>query len=453
LTLKSDFYYKDYSEEANPVQYEWNPSIKDWRDVIEVYLSISREKSNNKLLMFKLQLWILDDYITNIKSIDKLKENLGRIETGSESESHHDNEKDINYLRKEIFETKRLNRILKDVMDGVAWRIFGFNRAILYLLADKEPVNILRPDEGLINSILIYSKIFINPQKTAILNDLTSFLRVGDITVLHENGDIELIEVKGGGKKRKKKPRIRRQKKRMEEIVEFVNTGFKEHDGKTLRIRDSLAKQKNYLNKLGEAIKESSQNKGFSIIHVGDYMVVSVFNYGSIEGVSNVWDSITERIDNLIGEWKQNGDFLFPIDILAKYGSKNIAPTSIFPFEVDVCADILCGKIGVSIILNISKVIRKFELAGWEILDSMMNKIETDSNEIDTEFICNHFFIKIKKGDLILDVPPSMFARIQFEFISPDVILEEIEKIYIEGSTSASGGFLINYLDEQNIWR
>lgn len=189
MEFKSDFYYKGHSEESKSVQYPWNPSIKDWRDIIEIYLSISRNNFKNRLAMFKLQLWILDDYVGNIKLIDQLKIDINNVEAEIKNGNNQESVDKINYLKRKISDFEHLNRILKDVMDGVAWRSFGFNRAILYLLADKESIKVLRPDEGLINSILVLSEMFMNPQKTAILNDLTSFLRVGDITVLNENGD------------------------------------------------------------------------------------------------------------------------------------------------------------------------------------------------------------------------------------------------------------------------
>jgi hypothetical protein len=51
----------------------WNPQMHSWRDVVEDYLYISKKRIENKWCMFKLQLNIFQDIISNIKSIDDYK--------------------------------------------------------------------------------------------------------------------------------------------------------------------------------------------------------------------------------------------------------------------------------------------------------------------------------------------------------------------------------------------
>ena len=204
--------------------------------------------------MFKLQLNILEDIIKNCKHIDEYKKRLNEINIGikenkDKKRTYHS---DLEWIESEVYTLIHLNRILKEIVDGIVWRNFNFNRAILYLLADKEPIENLKVDEGLISSIYGFSDIFLNQEKFAILNDISNFIRLGDITVINKDGDIEFIEVKSGKKKgpRKKNPRVRRQKKYMEELVEFLNTGVGEYDGKKLKILDSKTRQVNHLNHL-----------------------------------------------------------------------------------------------------------------------------------------------------------------------------------------------------------
>ena len=69
------------------------------------------------------------------------------------------------------------------------------------MLADKQPIETIRLDQGALNTLYEFSDVFSNPEAIAIYNDITNFLRVGDITQIKEDGSIEIIEVKATAKK------------------------------------------------------------------------------------------------------------------------------------------------------------------------------------------------------------------------------------------------------------
>ena len=86
---------------------------------------------------------------------------------------------------------------------------------------------------------------------------LATFLRTGDITTIDDNGDIELIEVKSSKRRGR---RIKRQKEKLQEVVEFFNTGITEYEGSKLTILPCDVPLKNYLAILRKTIAKSETN-------------------------------------------------------------------------------------------------------------------------------------------------------------------------------------------------
>jgi hypothetical protein len=321
------------------------------------------------------------------------------------------------------------------------------------LLADKDPIEHLKVDEGLISSIYEFSGIFLNQEQFAVLNDISNFIRVGDITVINKDGDIEFIEVKSSKKKgaRKKNPRVRRQKKYMEELVEFFNTGVGEYDGKKLKILDSKTRQVNHLNQLKESIQKA-RTKGQSSELIGNYMVIHVIDYGKINNPKNIINYINSRHKSVKQKWDSKNDFCFVFNFSEKLiFSRNYVPISIFPFDVEICADILMGKLAIFAILNFSEIKRMFEKYGWEVVDSILDRIKEDNHDTIADFARRCSF-KIRKGGLTIVIPPNSIGRIPFEMLSPKAILVELDKMYDEGENIDCSSRLWNYLDDQKIW-
>jgi hypothetical protein len=427
----------------------WHPRLNEWRDIVEDYLYISRKRKDNKLSMFKLQLNILEDIIKNCKYITEYKKRLNEINIGIEKnkDKKTNYHLDIERIESEVYTLKHLNRILKEIVDGIVWRSFNFNRAILYLLADKDPIEHLNVDEGLISSIYEFSDIFLNQEQFAVLNDISNFIRVGDITVINKDGNIEFIEVKSGKKKgaMKKNPRVRRQKKYMEEL------GVGEYDGKKLKILDSKTRQVNHLSLLKESIQKA-RAKGQNSELIGNYMVIHVIDYEKINNPESIISYINSRHKSVKQKWDSKNDFYFVFNFSEKLiFSRNYVPISIFPFDVETCADILMGKLAIFAILNFSEIKRMFEKYGWEVVDSILDRIKEENYDTIADFARRCSF-KIRKGGLTIVIPPNSIGRIPFEMLSPKAILVELDKMYDEGENIDCSSRFWNYLDDQKIW-
>ena len=105
-------------------------------------------------------------------------------------------EEQIEFMKSDIFFHDLMIVALKEIIDGIVWRYFEYNRALLYILADKGTRSPVRPDKGLINTMYELAQVFTNPGEAAILNDITNFLKVGDLTTIKSGGTIEFVEEK-----------------------------------------------------------------------------------------------------------------------------------------------------------------------------------------------------------------------------------------------------------------
>jgi hypothetical protein len=429
----------------------WNPEMNHWRDVIEDYFYISKKRLNNKLCMFKLQLNILDEIVNNFKIIVKYDERLKKKgwERGTEKISIVEYESEKRHIKSEIFNFQLINKALKEIADGIVWKYFKCNRAILYLLADKQPIDVIRPDQGTISNINEFSEVFMEPDAIAIYNDITNFLRVGDVTQIKENGDIEFIETKSGIVRGK---RISRQKQKMSELVEFFNTGIGDYDGKRVKIVDLEIKQRNYLSMLDDSIKKAKR-KGYDALSIGNYLLLEIVVPSIISDSKTVSDKLIKMHEPIKENWEKRKDFIQTVFFLDKLDySKHCAPFSIYPFDLETCTDIMMGRLMIRVSLNLSEIIRIIEKSNWKIVDALFLKTKDEINSIMQGEINDVPFLRIKKEGCTIDVPTSFLTRLQFELLSPSVLLQFFEEFYNRGPKDEFDFCLINYVDEQKNW-
>lgn len=393
------------------------------------------------------------DMIDNVKNIDSYKNNLINLENERDNGliSEDDFNKSNNYIRSRISGLDIVSISLREVVDGIVWRYFNFNRPILYMLADKQEIGALRPDIGLLESLNQFSEIFLSPKDFAILNDISNFLRVGDITRISEDGTIELIEVKSGKGKRGR--RIARQKQRMSELVEFFNTGFSEYDGHTFKINDSNIIKNHYFGNLLDSIKRA-RNKGYDSILIGNHLIIEVIDSRKV-GDPKTYEKYFEKKHKSIKEgWERNGDIVIPNFFIHKLRySRNYIPYSIYPYDVDICTDIIMGRLMIITIINYSEIMRSLNKAGWEIIESIFFKNDDEIKDMNRKPAKNIPLFTIRKGDLTTNVPSVFVGMLQFELLSLKTFINIFEELYQQGPDIDYDASLINFTDDQRLWK
>ncbi len=428
----------------------WNPSMKQYRDLIEDHLYISRKRRTNKLCMFKLQLNIFQELLINYETINAYKKLEKSIKEPSQLIIP---ENDVDYqlqnIKSELFSNDIINRALKEISDGFVWRYFDYNRAILNILADKEPIDSIRRDKGTINNLYEFAEVFTKDSSTAIYNDITNFLRVGDVTEINNDGTIDFIEVKSGKTRGR---RISRQKQRMEELIEFFNTGLSNYDGRQFKIVESNIKQKYYLGILHDTIMKA-KHRGYDTALIGNHIILEIVDGSKMIKSKDFMSYFESRHKSIRELWNKNNDFIdFSLIMEKMEYSKNCAPFSIFPFSDEICADIIAGKILIGIHFNYSEILRIIKKSGWTIVDSIISKTEDELMKLRGLESKDITFLQIKKGGFLINVPPGFIARLKFELLAPSVLIEYLDSMYLMRHDNLHDAYLYNFVDDRKTW-
>ncbi|MDR4509318.1 MAG: hypothetical protein MRJ65_14015 [Candidatus Brocadiaceae bacterium] len=428
---------QDYSRLINAI---WMPLQEDYKELLEDYLHISRKRRKSTFSIYKLQLSILSDLLQHTKAIDSINKMLSNLEADSRSPKEA-KEEQIKTYQNQIGAILIINQALKTIVDGMAWRYLNYNRAILSVLSNKEVSGPVRLDKGLITELFVFSEEILLGKKKAIINDISNFLRTGDITTIADNSDIELIEVKSSKKRGR---RISRQKERLQEVVEFFNTGMTKFDGSKLTIMLSDVPLKNYLSILKKTIKKARKTCCHSEL-IGNYMILECVDFKKLDNVDKAIKYFDSRYESIKNRWEQNNDVVFPFNSLDRRGfSANLAPFSVFPLLTEDIIALMIGRIYLNYTINLTELIRMLEKDQWIIVETCL-KSKAELLSFETPFA------KIKKGRFNLEVPFADIAKVIYEMLNPKVLIDTYNELYNKGPQNSVSS-LTNYAKEPSLW-
>lgn len=422
----------------------WTPTIKDWRDVIEDYIEISKRRKINKLAMFKLQIDILGDillindtikgYIKLVEQPEERKIRFPDIET---------NEKNVEYWESEIKTYKIILNALKDIGDGIAWRILNYDRSLVYNMCinneDPGPLNI---NQGLLTELHSLGDFSNDPKViNFVYHAITNFLLISDVTIVLNNGDVNFVEIKGGKNPRGKswKERLARQKEKAVNIVKIGNESEGESSKEKVKFRLIDNKPQTILDRLDTLLKRVKDK----------YIITQVFNsYLGIALVNfeNASDKIPfeEKFKNLTNQIKKTEKdiLVYPNSIENFVFSPNRAPLSIHPFNSEDIANILLGKYVINYFFNVSQFIKEIEKRGWKVSDILYER----KNNIDQSMF------SVNKDRLTMKVPPTLTARAIYEGLSVDSIVQIFEDALRRGPVDLEYAVFYGYDKEKYLW-
>ncbi len=168
--------------------------------ILEDYLDISRRRRNNRLAIAKLQAHLVDELITVEATVKHYRTKKTELESGGEGledgrPEDGPKKEDLKFVSTELFLYKAYANVIRSVADGIAWRALGHDRAVLRALCqNRGSQQITSP--GTVEELREWSKHFDRGQGIAILNSLTNWLTYGDVTLVRDDGSVEIIEVK-----------------------------------------------------------------------------------------------------------------------------------------------------------------------------------------------------------------------------------------------------------------
>jgi hypothetical protein len=413
--------------------------------VLEDYLEISRKRSKNRLALARLQAHLLDELLTVEATVKFYRDEKAKLEPASnflEDEGRPTTtNRDLTFVKKELFFWRAFANVIRSIADGMAWRTLNFDRAVLRALCqNRGSQHVTSP--GTAEELREWSRHFDHGSGIPILNSLTNWLTYGDVTVVGNDGSVEVVEVKAS---KTSSSRVVRQKQRMRELVTFLSSGKGTLEGKTVEISTLDIVPETGLDILDGLIQQTDTAPGYAAARLSNSTYVECIDLRRVDEPA-IDDIVTLR-SSLTSDWERNDDDIHTSASLKCLGfSPNMAPFSVFPFAPRLCIDLLTGAKAYMVLLNVSAVAREFRHRNWEVLTTPKQAFEAGTMEED--------FMTVRKEGFKVTLPPAAFMRLGMELLRPQVLIRQCELIRQAGPRAFETEFnLAVYEHEAQIWR
>lgn len=342
---------------------------------------------------------------------------------------------------------RRLALLAKQIADSIAWRLFEFDRTVVQRLSEHPQTGHL--DQTVLADLDCARRIVENEDAIVLVNDLTTTLRYGDLTIF--SGDQYSFKETKYGKASRRSKRSKRQRKQLAEIMSFLTTGIRfEGDSRTL-IFNSNIQADTYHNKLDEIIR-TAKNRGYAQDYLSECLAVQII-YTRHSGVA-------------VPTWKpfSNTEFVWSISNLDNFTSPTprVVPYANFPLSERDCFDLLIGNLIIIATLNFECLKGKYSEFGLNFnfpqpSDDELNAILTAPIATRKKLMAKHGFT-VDDGKTLFTVLAEYFARITLEFLTENTLIEgDRELITLMGRENlqipSRTILYTGYKHEKEIWR
>jgi hypothetical protein len=414
-------------------------------EILEDYLEISRKRRSNRKALAKLQIHLLEDLLEAEVALKYFKQEHEKIEaTKAEVPDEKGDDgirKDFEAIKREIFFHKAHANCLRAIGDGIVWRALAYDRAALRSLS-QNPNKAHVLTEGTLHELTAWSLHFDSHDGIPILNSLTNCLTTGDITLVRDDGSVEIVEIKSS---KTKSRRITRQKQRMREVFELLNFGEGELENARVKVLRLDIFPENGLDDLRGLLQEAERS-GYAARRLSNFLYVECIDVGAIKDIDGVLAELNAKENRELADWSASKDFvtLMSSSDLISF-SPNCAPFSVFPFPSKTCIDLLTGVKSYRTHFNFAALGREFERMGWAV-ERNPQQLHEEQGSLETGFFV------VSKGGFHATVPPADIMRLQAETMRPKVLISELEEIRRMGPEVTLPNTLVIYEGEAQIW-
>lgn len=414
--------------------------------VLEDYLIFCRRKPPSPIRYYKLQQWLLLDFLEYqggaFHHRERKKELSQTIQANTDEEKKRKlvSELEDSGVQQVIY--KIMMRNLRDIVDGMAWRLFDFNRAWLTIVGFTKTNLSIQLSKGLEIELGELAK-YCYYGRIALLNDLTSIIDVGDVTVRNADGRFEFHEIKAS---KRKTPRTDRQTSKHTRAVEFINRGSYEQDGQYYRLVNLDIIHDTHLRQVYNVIKEAKA-KGYSCNVISKYLIVECAYVEMLSSRGTLEDR--KRKGTNVRKCWGSEDKVIMLSNLFRLRSRwrLLPPYSIFPYSEEICVDLMSCKALLFAHVNYSVVLRILREAGWDVRE----RIESESflggpPSIQVlELARRPFKTYMTAGDLL---------ALGLEFVKMETLLHRLEASYDLSAQWKKNEVWCTYIpSEKNVWR
>ena len=257
----------------------------------------------------------------------------------------------------------------RSIGDGLAWRLYDYDRGALRLMVEHEFVSAPRADIGLMSELTRLAARSTGSPSRSLLHSVTNFLRFGDITFREEGSDrliIEEVKTSDGPSGRAERQAAHRQL-----MQQALDSGVAEVEGRKIRRIRSHRRFRTHARILSGAITDALQKYASSRV-IEDYLSLVVLASSRMisEQPQSLWGTFSERhIARLTNVARRHDDVLLPpLNNLTALStlSRIAAPAGIFPLPAEQRFMMLTGDVIVISVLNVSGLARWFRKRGWD---------------------------------------------------------------------------------------
>jgi len=416
-------------------------SSADYLDILEDYLAVTRKRQNNRMAMAKVQLHLVEELLIAQKSIKHYRQKLDELkaQAGGAQPTDEKVKADISSVERELFFHRAHANCFRAIGDGIAWRALKHDRAALRALSGNAVKQQIL-DQGTINELHQWSTTFDTGQGLAILNALTNWLAIGDITVIKNDGAIEVVEVKSSSA-----DSMTKQKQRMRAVTNLLKTGKGTLEGQDVEIVRFDIGVENDLPILFGLLEEAGRS-GWAGGRINNCCHIEAFDPRVLGSAEQVWKRGVEQTQKEIASWTERDDVVIRMDSLDILSfTPNCAPFSVFPFPDRLCVELLTGAKNYSCFLNLTELGREFERGGWQV-EKWPQELMKDSADRNTSLF------QLKRNGMHPEVPPADMMRISMETIRPAVMIRTLDAVFKLGPGGLSPSAFVVYEGEKHLW-
>lgn len=247
-----------------------------------------------------------------------------------------------------------LRHVLLGIGDGLAWKRLGFDRAAISVLGQGQRVAWLSDGRGWEAEIAALEQ-HRRDGHFVLLNDLTTCMRHGDLTVFE--GDRHTVyEVKAGTTVSDGSPQMQR----LRQAVDFINTGFAEIDGEPGWITRSPSRYRTHLGQL-PALFRRARETGSASAMVSECQFVVAHDLRFFGGPAGMPKLASPQEARAATGWPDSDVVLDSGTTIRRMRDRHhsfatLAPLSIYPLPPEQLCDLIHGWLNFTTLLNVSRL-------------------------------------------------------------------------------------------------
>lgn len=352
------------------------------------------------------------------------------------------------WFTREVFKAER--RALKQIADGIAWRYLGFSRSVMRKLADHHDTGFLNP--GFVKEVDEAKAITLTKTGYVLLNDITNYLRHGDLTVI-KPGEVSFAEIKSS---KVNSGRGNRQKNRLDELLAQLNQNrFVIGKGSAAEVLKVPGKVYNFLPSIEQNIKcAANSEQGFFATKLAPYLWVNVVDSDRLIECKNK----TGKTPILPKPPFEKSRYLPPISSITLFDtfSPNVPPFTVFPFNEEAIIDIILARLWVFAHVGQKELIQSFKGKGWklqlptaEVWDEIVKTKGADRKDAIND---SKYFPKFTKQEYENNTPWTTLLRIHAEFLSVKSIVNMLEFAKIQMNPGTHRSYYADFELEAEQW-